>query len=186
MKKILAVASVCLLAASSAHAQANLVLNPGFETGDLTGWTIVDGATPTVVTSPVNSGSDAVELYRSDGGASMIYQNLTLAAAPTVITFWADSPSGGKLSVVLDNAMGGLITLPSSAGYVEYTYTGNVPAGSEQLSFSFTPGYSQKVLYLDDISVTQVPEPTTMIGGALLLLPFGASTLRILRKNRGA
>ena len=31
-----------------------------------------------------------------------------------------------------------------------------------------------------------VPEPTTMIAGALLLLPFGASTLRMLRKNRKA
>jgi hypothetical protein len=31
-----------------------------------------------------------------------------------------------------------------------------------------------------------VPEPTTMIAGALLLLPFGASTLRILRKRQVA
>ena len=31
-----------------------------------------------------------------------------------------------------------------------------------------------------------VPEPTTMIAAALLLLPFGASTLRILRRNRMA
>ena len=29
-----------------------------------------------------------------------------------------------------------------------------------------------------------VPEPTTMLAGALLLLPFGASTLRILRRDR--
>jgi hypothetical protein len=29
-----------------------------------------------------------------------------------------------------------------------------------------------------------VPEPATIMSGALLLLPFGASTLRILRKNR--
>jgi hypothetical protein len=29
-----------------------------------------------------------------------------------------------------------------------------------------------------------VPEPTTIISGALMLLPFGASTLRMLRKNR--
>jgi hypothetical protein len=35
-------------------------------------------------------------------------------------------------------------------------------------------------------SFHQVPEPTTMIVGALLLLPFGASTLRILRKSRAA
>jgi len=42
-----------------------------------------------------------------------------------------------------------------------------------------------------DISVVQqsfdqiaVPEPTTVLAGALLLLPLGASTLRILRRNR--
>jgi len=29
-----------------------------------------------------------------------------------------------------------------------------------------------------------VPEPTTIIAGAMLLLPFGLSTLRILRRNR--
>jgi hypothetical protein len=34
--------------------------------------------------------------------------------------------------------------------------------------------------------VTPVPEPTTMVAGAMLLLPFGASTLRILRKSRTA
>ena len=33
---------------------------------------------------------------------------------------------------------------------------------------------------------TPVPEPATMIAGALLLLPFGASVLRTLRKGRTA
>jgi hypothetical protein len=33
---------------------------------------------------------------------------------------------------------------------------------------------------------TPVPEPTTMIASALLLLPFGVSTFRILRKTRTA
>jgi hypothetical protein len=36
------------------------------------------------------------------------------------------------------------------------------------------------------VAPVPVPEPTTMVAGALLLLPFGASTLRILRKNRAA
>jgi len=36
------------------------------------------------------------------------------------------------------------------------------------------------------LHTTPVPEPTTMIAGALLLLPFGASMLRTLRKNRAA
>jgi hypothetical protein len=35
-------------------------------------------------------------------------------------------------------------------------------------------------------SITVIPEPTTMMAGVLLLLPFGASTLRILRKTRTA
>lgn len=39
---------------------------------------------------------------------------------------------------------------------------------------------------IDSITISSVPEPTTMIAGALLLLPLGASTLRILRKNRAA
>jgi hypothetical protein len=34
------------------------------------------------------------------------------------------------------------------------------------------------------IAPMPVPEPTTLIAGALLMLPFGASTLRFLRKNR--
>jgi hypothetical protein len=36
------------------------------------------------------------------------------------------------------------------------------------------------------IGVSSVPEPTTMIAGVLLLLPFGASTLRMLSKSRKA
>jgi hypothetical protein len=41
-------------------------------------------------------------------------------------------------------------------------------------------------LVVEVSGVVPVPEPTTMLAGALLLLPFGASTLRILRKNRAA
>jgi len=32
-------------------------------------------------------------------------------------------------------------------------------------------------------TISPVPEPTTMTAGALLLLPFGASTLRVLRRR---
>jgi choice-of-anchor C domain-containing protein len=37
-----------------------------------------------------------------------------------------------------------------------------------------------------NVSLTAVPEPTTIISGVLMLLPFGASTLRILRKKQVA
>jgi len=50
-----------------------------------------------------------------------------------------------------------------------------VIASSTQYAFEF-----------DNVAYSAVPEPTTMVAGALLLLPFGASTLRMLRKNRAA
>jgi hypothetical protein len=49
-----------------------------------------------------------------------------------------------------------------------------------------TGGPSSGSVDINSITVSPVPEPTTMIAGALLLLPFGASTLRMLRKNRKA
>jgi len=45
-------------------------------------------------------------------------------------------------------------------------------------------GEPPQELLLD--SVTPVPEPSTILAGALLLLPFGASTVRILRRNRAS
>jgi len=49
------------------------------------------------------------------------------------------------------------------------------PAGQEFIFLSQNNG-----------NITSVPEPTTLVSAALLLLPFGASTVRILRKGRMA
>ena len=54
--------------------------------------------------------------------------------------------------------------------------TGAAPLGNGQ------NGQDQEFFLL----TTPVPEPTTLIAGALLLLPFGASTLRILRRKHAA
>jgi hypothetical protein len=66
--------------------------------------------------------------------------------------------------------------------------------GSMNVSFQFNPGQTLTQLSTGagpyetsySGSLSAVPEPTTIIAGALLLLPFGASTLRILRRNRMA
>jgi hypothetical protein len=59
---------------------------------------------------------------------------------------------------------------------------------TKDLSFTILNGNGISHVSVSSVqqSFHQVPEPTTMIAGALLLLPFGASTLRILRKNRTA
>ena len=62
---------------------------------------------------------------------------------------------------------------------------------TKDLSFTIlngTPGNPISQVSVSSVqqSFHQVPEPTTIIAGVLLLLPFGASTLRILRKKQMA
>jgi hypothetical protein len=61
-------------------------------------------------------------------------------------------------------------------------YTGNILEGTGAISGGADSGQSQEFLMLG----AAVPEPTTMIAGALLLIPFGASTLRFGRRSRAA
>jgi hypothetical protein len=62
----------------------------------------------------------------------------------------------------------------SSPGNLSFQWISSDASGS---------GVEQQNIQLDDVSLVAVPEPTTLISGALLLLPFGASTVRILRKK---
>jgi hypothetical protein len=66
------------------------------------------------------------------------------------------------------------IVLSTGSGWAA-GFTGMV----DDVNINSTPGNVQ-------FDLESVPEPTTMIAGALLLLPFGASTIRILRRNRTA
>jgi hypothetical protein len=72
----------------------------------------------------------------------------------------------------------------SLLGNVKYIYENNT--GQENGPGEFTVYAPQANIPVTYNIESVVPEPTTMIAGALLLLPFGASTLRMLRKNRTA
>ena len=110
----------------------------------------------------------------------------TLSQNGTLKTTWDDdylSLAGGPVSSVLvqdvDLQWYRVDIIPNSLPVATVTVFGggDPPAGGFlQPSRAMTATFE----------VTAVPEPTTMIAGALLLLPFGASTLRMLRKNRKA
>jgi hypothetical protein len=72
---------------------------------------------------------------------------------------------------------GPAVSASLAAGYVfvptDETQTG--PSGQEFIILATAGG-----------NVTSVPEPTTIVAASLLILPFGASTLRILRKKHTA
>ena len=119
------VATVTVLSGPASAAATNLLSNPGFETGSLSGWTC-DAGTGSVVSSPVHSGTHA------------------LAGAATA----SDDAQCTQTVSVLPN------TSYTLSGYVEgaYVYLG-VTGGSstwtpsatswQQLSTTFTTGASQ-------------------------------------------
>lgn len=72
----------------------------------------------------------------------------------------------------------GFIDALTASGISGPTFTGNV-LESTIADTGAGSGGSQEFFMLG----TPVPEPTTLVAGALLLLPFGASTLRLLRRR---
>ena len=85
--------------------------------------------------------------------------------------FQLTSPVTGDIYNAYTGYLGGL----NFAGVSANLAGGNILRSTEI-------GAGQDLIF----NVAPVPEPTTMIAGALLLLPFGMSTLRFLRKNRTA
>lgn len=49
--------------------------------------------------------------------------------------------------------------------------------------YGYPPSSYAPAVHNGTATLTPVPEPTTMIAGAFLLLPFGLSTLRIMRRK---
>jgi len=92
---------------------------------------------------------------------------LTLqSSAGTYVNLFSAAPDGS------DTARAGYYALVGyNGGYINfYPSDGSSNIGGPATATLFDP----------------VPEPTTLIAGGLMLLPFGASTLRILRRNRAA
>jgi len=70
--------------------------------------------------------------------------------------------------------------------WVQRTLDISLGAGGQTLTFTAEGQPSGFVTALDNVQLTAiapVPEPTTLISGAMLLLSFGANTLRFLRKR---
>jgi len=94
-----------------------------------------------------------------------------------------------------DNEGVAVMLIPPGTALAAGTPSFSGPSGAS-FSAALTPNTDYTVNFLIEnfaqangnplglnVNMSAVPEPTTMIAGALLLLPFGASTLRMLRKN---
>jgi len=144
-------------------------------------WSI--GAITTSGTTQTAPVTGVGTLFLSDGAGNNLTGNLNWITIQTVQSIGGINAA---LNVnVTGLAYGGLNT--------DLLALANGANGSLNLSFQFSPSQSLAQLttgsaqigsYSGSLAGAAVPEPSTVIAGALLLLPFGASTLRILRKRQ--
>jgi len=100
-----------------------------------------------------------------------------------------DSASPAILDVQINSVTQTTLNAPATTGvWVNHSFLWTASSTSAAINAIYDNNIvvQGNDFALDDISLVAVPEPTTVIAGALLLLPFGASTLRILRKRQTA
>lgn len=205
-------ASACLLALATVPCRAQWVNvgNNGYSTvsgwesaGDAVGIATWSKLTVTLNSGTLPSGFGAMAATLQDvttGGVGMELGGVTGAAVDgfnATLTYTITLTGRPVFTDVYLFADGIGDTVTKTVSYGSTTIT--LPSVSQGSSFALLPGQPQSLLVTETINVAVggeithfenqfnvVPEPSTMLAGALLLLPFGASTVRILRRNRTA
>ena len=134
---------------------------------------------------------------------STLSGSYALSAGTTVNPYWilylTDDPTysspivttdGGLINgsslVHVGNLINGSITLSALDALIDPL--SGLAYGQETINWAGLEigdgGSGAGTANIESITISSVPEPTTMLAGALLLLPFGASALRVLRKTR--
>jgi hypothetical protein len=182
----------------STEARANLLVNPGFESGSFSGWTQSGNTGDTCVTAsacggfvsglsphsgtrfaalgPIGSNGFLAQTFNDTAG-QVLDVSFYLANS-----FAAGSNQGDNFAVSFDSSsLLNLINLPAQ-GYTLYNFT-VVATGHDTLTFGRFRN-DGGFFGLDDVSVTAVPEASTW---AMMILGFmGVGFMAYRRKGRAA
>jgi hypothetical protein len=193
--KLAAVAVAAMMLNSPAARAVELVQNGGFETGDLTGWSLsnnIDDNTfvsnaPFYAPFYVHSGTFGL-VFGNVGSDAILSQTLATVAGTTYdISFWFHSNGATPNDISL--AFGGTTifsrTNTEPGDWTEFSLLGTATSNSTSLVFGLRndPSFSG----LDDISVNAVgavPESSTW---AMMILGFaGIGFMAYRRRNQSA
>jgi len=187
------VTNLLCMAMLAVAAQATTVFNGGFETGDLTGWTLTNssvfdavcqaGSPIGAATCIVNSGDFAMSLGHA-GGVTTLSQSLTTTpgAIYTLDFYLANDNATGAGTETFEVMWDGSSVYSLSSPQLSFPYTLvslNVMATSNSTTLSFLAQQDPSQWFLDDVSVQAVPETT-----AMHMVAFGLITAVLARRSR--
>jgi len=186
-KILLALTAVAALSVAY-PAKANLIINPGFETGDFTGWTTAGDMTIEGTINGIAPHSGNFQADAAFGSGSLAQSFATTPSASYTIDFFAaNNNSGFPQSVTLAVNWGGTTIFShlftSNTGYTEYTFTET--ASGSSTSLGFTVSGLTGVFLFDDISVTPAGVGVPDGGSTVSLLGCALLGLAALRRKLG-
>lgn len=186
-----------MLAATTAYSQIDLTTNGGFETGDTSGWESFPTATSTFnITSDASEGVWAAELFNNDPASAAVIKQANVGigvvspgqevsisfdakgsfaeGGVSFAEFFSEIDGGGTSAAeILSGA-----PLALTDTYQSFSFSalaGPDVSGGVTLQLTATTGAatgSTAVLFIDNVSVSVIPEPTTLglIGVAGLIV----------------
>jgi hypothetical protein len=182
------VVSGLMLLGVALRADADLVVNGGFETGDFTGWTTSIDATFDGVDALAPHDGTYAAYFGNPSGTSSISQTLaTTAGAVYQVAFWlapemdvlgASTPN--QFQFDWDGAPRLTLTDAPGSAYAQHTFLLTASSASTTLTFSFAN--SPAFWDFDTVSVTAasvVPEP-----GSLALVALACALVAYTRRAR--